>query len=381
MSNPTYGYLASITPSAKTKEVLHVADAGNLVEGKLLISHKDPYPVRVRVGVSTGNITTFDPSNYIIYDWIIEEGRSYESADIYYANNQSLIVYSDSPNTSFIIQGIMVPDPTPSGFVGSVKASPAKKNKVVYTVPTGQAAAVSVFITNQSASNARFRLGISSENAGENLTSDEYIEYNQDLAPRDTYQKTAIKVRGDQSFVVYSDNPDLAISAYAKFNYTQISTDLSLAGDLTLGGNATLGGDIDVTGTTSLNGLTTLNNGVCITGDVDIKGVVRCLDNSDNQKYSFSNDTGTLSTSGSISAVSGLSTGGTLAVGANKFTVDAATGDTNIAGDLTHSGGFTSDINLLNNKVTNLAEPTELTDAVTRRYVDAKIAAFSIALG
>ena len=83
MSNPTYGYLASITPSAKTKEVLHVADAGNLVEGKLLISHKDPYPVRVRVGVSTGNITTFDPSNYIIYDWIIEEGRSYESADIY----------------------------------------------------------------------------------------------------------------------------------------------------------------------------------------------------------------------------------------------------------------------------------------------------------
>ncbi len=381
MSNPTYGYLASLTPSAKSKEVLHVADAGSLVEGKLYITHKEPYPVRVRIGASTGNLTQFDTSNYILYDWIIEEGKSYESGEIYYADGQSLVVYSDSPNTSFIVQGQMVPDPTSSGFVGSTKASPVKQNKVVYTVPTGQAAAVSLFLTNQSSSNARFRLGISSENAGASLTSDEYIEYNQDLAPRDTYQRLAIKVRGDQSLVVYSDNPDLSIAAYAKFNYTQISTDLSLAGDLTLGGNATLGGDIDVTGTTSLNGLTTLNNGVSITGDVDVKGVVKGLDGSGTQKFSFANDTGTLSTAGSVSAASGLSSGGTLAVGANKFTVDAATGDTNIAGNITHDGGFTSDLDLLNNKVTNLAEPTELADAVTRRYVDARIAAFSIALG
>jgi len=381
MSQPNFGYLASLTPVKDTKEVLHVADANNLVEGKLYITHKNPMPVRVRVGVSSGNLTSFDTSAYIVYDWIINEGESYESDTIYYANNQSLVVYSDSPDTSFIIQGQMVPDPTPSGFANSLKTTAVNENTVLYTVPTGQEAILSVFITNQSASNSRFRLGVSSENAGATLTSSEYIEYNQDLAPRDTYQRTAIKMRGDQSLVVRSNNPGTAFAAYAKFNYTVISTDLSLAGDLTLGGNATLGGDIGVTGVSNLTGKITGSGGADITGDVNIKGVVKGLNSADEQKYSFSNDTGTLSTSGSVSAAAGLSTGGPLQVGASKFTVDATTGNTTIAGQLTLQSGFSADLDLLNNKVTNLAEPTELTDAATRRYVDNRIAAFSIALG
>ena len=381
MSTPNYGYLASATPSKNQKTVLHVADVGTLVEGKLCISHKEPYPVRVRVGVSTGNITAFDPSSYILYDWIIHEGESYESGEIYYGSEQSLVIFSDSDNTSFIIQGQMIPDPTPSGFVGSVMTTPANKNKVVYTVPNGGMAAVSLFVSNQSASPARIRLGISSENAGATLTSDEYIEYNKDIAPRQAYQKLAIKVRGDQSLVVYSDNPGLSVAAYAKFNYTVISTDLSLAGDLTLGGNASLGGNITVGGTTDLTGLTNLSGGVSVLGDLDLKGTVKGIDSNDNIKYTFGNETGTLSTSGSVSAAAGLTTGGALTVGTNKFTVDSSTGNTSVDGTLTLGGGITSNLNLLNNKVTNLAEPTEDTDATTRRYVDSKIAAFSIALG
>ena len=41
MSNPTFGYLASITPSANSKTILHTADPGKLVEGKLTITHKE----------------------------------------------------------------------------------------------------------------------------------------------------------------------------------------------------------------------------------------------------------------------------------------------------------------------------------------------------
>lgn len=381
MSQPNFGYLASLTPVKDTKEVLHVADANNLVEGKLYITHKNPGPARIRVGVSSGNLTSFDTSAYIVYDWIINEGESYESDTVYYSNNQSLVVYSDSPNTSFIIQGQMVPDPTPSGFANSLKTTAVNQNTVLYTVPTGEQAILSVFITNQSAANARFRLGVSSENAGATLTSSEYIEYNQDLAPRDTYQRTAIKMRGDQSLVVRSNNPGTAFAAYAKFNYTVISTDLSLAGDLTLGGDATVNGEINVVGIANLGGKIIGTSGADITGDVDIKGIVKGVDSSDAQQYSFSNETGTLSTNGTVSAVSGLSTAGTLQVGANKFSVDPTSGDITTTGSISIGSGLNDDLNLLNNKVTNLAEPTALTDAATRKYVDAKVAAFSIALG
>ena len=76
MTNPTFGYLASITPSGNSKTVLHTADAGKLVEGKLTITHKNPFPTRVRVGVSSGLLTEFNSSSYIIYDHIIDEGLS-----------------------------------------------------------------------------------------------------------------------------------------------------------------------------------------------------------------------------------------------------------------------------------------------------------------
>ena len=68
MSNPTFGYLASLVTPLKTRVALHTAEAGKVVEGKLVITHKDPYPVRVRIGVSTGGVLDFNPENYILYD-------------------------------------------------------------------------------------------------------------------------------------------------------------------------------------------------------------------------------------------------------------------------------------------------------------------------
>ena len=380
MTNPTFGYLGSLIPTAKNKEVLHTADAGKLVEGKLTITHKNPFPTRIRVGVSSGSLTNFDPSAYIIYDYIIDAGESYESASIYYADEQNLVVYSDSPDTSFIIHGQMVDDPTASGFVNSLKTTNIKVPYVLYTVPSGEEATLNVFITNQSADPARIRMGVCSENET-TLASSEYMEYHRDLNPRQTYQRTDIKVRGDQSVIVWSDNPGIGFAAYAKFNFTVITTDLSLAGSLDVGTSIDVGTDLVVAGTSALTGKLTASSGIDVTGTTDVRGTVVGHDSTDVQKYSISNETGLISTQGSISSVGGFSTSGTLEVGANKFAVDPSTGNItggNITGT---SGSFSSDLDLLNNKVTNLAEPIALTDAATRRYVDSKIAAFSIALG
>ena len=327
MSNPTFGYLGSITPSRDQKVVLHTADAGKLVEGKLTITHKNPFPTRVRVGVSSGLLSTFDPSAYIIYDHIIDEGESYETASIYYANNQNLVVESDKDNTSFIIQGQMLDDPTDkSGFVNSLKTTSTEADVVLYTVPTGEEANLNLFITNQSASPARVRLGISSENAV-TLTQSEYLEYNLDVNPRQTYQRTDIKVRGDQSVIIWTDNPEVAFAAYAKFNYTIITTDLSLSGSLDVGTSMGVGTNLTVSGTSALTGKVTAGSGLDVTGSTDVKGTLTGYNSLDVQKYSISNETGLLSTQGSITSVGGISTSGTLEVGANKFAVDPSTGN------------------------------------------------------
>jgi len=376
MSNATFGYLASITPSKDQKVVLHTADAGKLVEGKLTITHKNPFPTRIRVGVGNGLLTDFNPSSYIIYDHIIAEGESYETASIFYSDNQNLVVESDKDNTSFIIQGQMLDDPTgQSGFVNSLKTSSTESDVVLYTVPTGEEATLNLFITNQSSDPAHIRIGVSGENQV-SLTPSEYLEYNLGINPRQTYQRTDIKVRGDQSVIVWTDNADVAFAAYAKFNYTIITTDLSLSGGLDVGTTLGVGTNLTVGGTSVLTGKLTANSGLDVTGTTDIRGTLTGYNSTDVQKYGISNETGLISTQGSISSVGGISTSGTLEVGANKFSVDPSTG--NITGT---SGSFSSNLDLLNNKVTNLAEPTALTDAATRRYVDSKITAFSIALG
>ena len=376
MTNPTFGYLGSITPSANQKVVLHTADAGKLVEGKLTITHKNPFPTRIRVGVSSGTLDAFDPSAYIIYDQILAEGESYESADIYYANNQNLVIESDKDNTSFIITGQMLDDPTgKSGFVHSLTATATENDLVLYSVPPGEEANLNIFVTNQSSDPGRIRMGVGSENAT-TLDPDEYIEYNLDIDPRQTYQRVDIKARGDQSIIVWSDNPGISFAAYAKFNYTIITTDLSLSGSLDVGTSMDVGTNLTVSGTSVLTGKLTASSGLDVTGTTDVRGTLTGYNSTDVLKYSLSNETGLLSTQGSITSVGGISTSGTLEVGANKFTVDPSTG--NLTGT---SGSFSSNLDLLNNKVTNLAEPTEQTDAVNRRYVDSKITAFSIALG
>ena len=379
MSNPTFGYLASLVTPLKTRVALHTAEAGKVVEGKLVITHKDPYPVRVRIGVSTGGVLDFNPENYILYDYEIGEGESYESDTIYYGNNQTLVVWSTCASTTFVLHGQIKADPTATGFVAAAMLNPVKTNTTIYSVPTNEEALLSLFVANQSSSNARFRIAIVDSSVAPAVTSDQYIEYNQDLLPRVSYQRRDIKVRGDQSIVAYSDNPDVSISVYAKFNYCVVDTDFTIGGSLDVGGSTILRDTLEVQQATTLKETLDAEKAVTIGTDavpanLTVKGDVAV------GSASIAQSTGNISTPGILTA-STIATSGNIVAGSNKVVLDGSAGDLTMQGQLTVVGGFAGDLNLLNNKVTNLADPAAATDAANRKYVDSKVVAFSIALG
>jgi len=376
MTAPTFGYLASITPSKKLKTVLHVAPASKLVQGKITVTHKNPCPVRIRIGVSSGSLTTFSASNYIIYDLVLDPGESYESDVVYYGNNQSLVVFSDFDNTSFIINGEQIDNPVNSGFLASSKIITVRKNLSLFTVPAGREVNLSVFATNQGPNQARMRIGVS--DTGTTLPSSNYLEYETQLNPRSTYQRTDIKMSGGQSLIVYGDTTDLSFAAYGKFNFNIVATDLSVNGNLNVLQNATIqqdlsvGDDLYVTGTSEFVDNVTLNKDLSVYGGLFVGP-------NNAPKFTVSPTTGNLVSSGSLTLTGGITATGNLSIN-NKFTVASTSGDTTIAGNISLSGGITSNLNVLNNRVINIAEPTSSSDAATRKYVDNKSIALAIAL-
>ena len=380
MSNPTFGYLASLVSPKKTRVALHTAPTGKVVEGKISITHKDPYPIRVRIGVSSGGLTDFNPENYILFDYEIGEGQSYESDTIYYGGDQSLVVWASCDNASFVLHGQLQDDPTDTGFVAASLPTP-KQNTAIYTVPAGEEALISLFVANQGPSPARFRVAISDEGAGTAITSDQYLEYNRDIVPRTSYQRTNLKIRGGQSVVVFTDTADVSFSVYAKFNYSVVSTDFTVAGQLDVGGSTLLRDALEVQGITTLkeplNAEKALTLGTdAVPANLTVKGDIA----TGSGTVSIADSTGNISTSGVLTAGT-IATTGNITAGSNKVVLNATTGDVTVTGILDPQGGFLGDLDLLNNKVTNLADPAAATDAANRKYVDSKVVAFSIALG
>ena len=380
MSNPTFGYLASLVSPKKTRVALHTAPTGKVVEGKISITHKDPYPIRVRIGVSSGGLLDFNPENYILFDYEIGEGQSYESDTIYYGGDQSLVVWASCDNASFVLHGQIQDDPTATGFVAAALPTP-RQNTAIYTVPTGEEALISLFVANQGPSPARFRVAISDEGAGTTITSDQYLEYNRDIVPRTSYQRTNLKIRGGQSVVVFTDTADVSFSVYAKFNYSVVSTDFSVGGELDVGGATLLRDALEVQGITTLKEPLNAEKAITLGTDsvpanLTVKGDIATGSGS----VSITDSTGNISTSGVLTAGT-IATTGNITAGSNKVVLNATTGDVTVTGVLDPQGGFLGDLDLLNNKVTNLADPAAATDAANRKYVDSKVVAFSIALG
>jgi len=374
----TYGALAAIVPQVKTRTVLHVAPAGKLVEAKISIAHQSPYPVRVRVGVSSGALLAFAPSNYILYDLEIAAGETYETQTMYYANEQSLVVYSDYDSTSFLVHGEVVDNPVASGFLNSLLLTNARTNTSIYTVPTGEDVELSIFISNQSSQPSRFRIGIL-EAGQATLPTSNYLNYNTKLFPRTFYQRTDIKATGDDQIIVWAEDANvLSFAVYGKFKYNVVATDFSVNGNFTvvqdsdLQGNVDVGGDLEVVGDTTLKGA---NN--TVEGELGVNGGIK--GGADLTAPTFTVDAAGVITGESAAFNAALAAGTTFGVGGNKFTVDAS-GNTIVAGTIGVNSGVSADLSLLNNKITNLGRATAPNDAMSKSAVDSSVTALAIAL-
>ena len=374
----TYGALAAIVPQVKTRTVLHVAPAGKLVEAKISIAHQSPYPVRVRVGVSSGALLAFAPSNYILYDLEIAAGETYETQTMYYANEQSLVVYSDFESTSFLVHGEVVDNPVASGFLNSVLLTNGKTNTSLYTVPTGEDVELSIFISNQSSQPTRFRIGIL-EAGQATLPTSNYLNYNTKLFPRTFYQRTDIKATGDDQIIIWAEDANcLSFAVYGKFKYNVVATDFSVNGNFTvvqdsdLQGNVDVGGALEVVGDATLKGTNTT-----VEGELGVNNGIK--GGADLTAPTFSVDAAGAVVGESAAFNAAVAAGTTFGVGGNKFTVDA-NGNTIVAGTLGVTTGVGADLSLLNNKITNLGRATAPNDAMSKSAVDSSVTELAIAL-
>ena len=373
----TYGALAAIVPQVKTRTVLHEAPAAKLVEAKISISHQSPYPVRVRIGVSSGALLAFAPSNYILYDMEIQSGETYETQTMYYANGQSLIVYSDYETTSFLVHGEVVDNPVGSGFLNSALVTTARTNTSIYTVPTGEDVELSIFVSNQSHTPSRFRIGILEDGQTELQTSN-YLNYNTKLFPRTFYQRTDIKATGDQQIIVWAEDANImSFAVYGKFKYNIIATDFSVNGNFTVVGDSDLQQNVGVGGTLDVTGAATFLDAVTVDGELGAKSGIK--GGADLTTPTFSVSAAGAIAGASASVTSALACGTTFGVGGTKFTVDAD-GNTVVDGTLDVHSGVTADLSLLNNKITNLGRATAPGDAMSKTAVDSQVTALAIAL-
>ena len=77
-SHPTFGYLANVIPNAiKTNFLLFTANAGELTEARVIVSHKNPYPTKIRIAVAssaTSNTPSSLKNEYLYYNYFVDEG-------------------------------------------------------------------------------------------------------------------------------------------------------------------------------------------------------------------------------------------------------------------------------------------------------------------
>lgn len=386
-SHPTFGYLAGVIPSTpKRNTLLYTAQASELAEGTIIVTHKNPYPTKIRILVldqsdMVNGVPQVATKSFCYFNIFVGEGDTFETQTMYVSDNQSILVWSDRPDTNFVFQGSVVTLPeTGSGLISSRVVNTANKQEILLSNGPDDQKTVSIFACNKGADVARIRMGVAdSGRPYPYIDATEYYDFNIKLSPGQTYVRTSVRIGGGKDVIVRSDSEDVNWVALGTSNFeatTQVS--LALPGNLSVGGTATFQGVSAFTGDVTLN-----------SPEIDYnRSVLRGFNINDTNTWYIDSNNGTaffgdVDLSGDIQSTGGITIND--ANGDPVFTVDPSTGDVNVGGALS-AGTFNyeisidGDLDLLNNRVINMAEPQAASDAATRRYVDNYAIIYAVAL-
>jgi len=386
-SHPTFGYLAGVIPSIpKRNTLLYTAQASELAEGTIIVTHKNPYPTKIRILVvdqsdMVNGVPQVATKSFCYFNIFVGEGDTFETQTMYVSDNQSILVWSDRPDTNFVFQGSVVTLPeTGSGLIASKVVNKIERQEILFTNGADDQKTVSIFACNKGADVARIRMGVAV--AGRPypyIDATEYYDFNIKLSPGQTYVRTNVRVGGGKSLIVRSDSEDVNWISLGTSNFeatTQVS--LALPGNLSVGGTATFQGESTFTDDITINS-PEIDYSLSVLRGYNVNAINTWYIDSNNGK-AFFND---VLLSGDIESTGGITIND--GNGDPVFTVDPVTGDVNVGGALS-AGTFNyeisidGDLDLLNNRVINMAEPQAASDAATRRYVDNYAIIYAVAL-
>ena len=438
-----FGLLQSIIPEVDKNTTLYGAPNQTLAQGKISISSKNYNPVRVRVCLST--TSAYDDVEYLEYDRYINYGETYETGIISVGNGQRIVVRADHTKVNFVFTGEEINEGTGilngnySGLLGNV-ISTNSDDKLLYSVPTGlKANTATLNIVNLKSFPAKARIGLlKSADAITDFSSEDYIEYDVEIGPNDTYVRSDLKLDESQKIVVSSSNDSklqflvhgrlrsalsggqddfdvdgrLYVAGPAGIG-TIPRAKLDVIGDVLVSGGATVGlgmtignelfvgQNLSVGGTISgtfdptdvsnaiftqgslpavdgsaLTGVTAQGTGVVIQDDTVPQGTATTLNFNGGIAAVTNGSTATVSLANQVNVLQ------TLTVNSNKFVVEGATGNTTVAGNVNVQSNLTvsGHIDVLNSHIVNVGYPTSDHHAASRSYVDSKTTAMSIAL-
>ena len=337
--------------------------------------------ITVTASSGTTSVPQVATKSFCYFNIFVGEGQTFETQTMYVSDQQSILVWSDRPDTNFVFQGSVVTLPeTGSGLIASKVIAKEDKQEILLSNGSDDQKTVSVFACNKGADVARIRMGVAdSGRPYPYIESTEYYDFNIKLSPGQTYVRTNIRVGSSKDVIVRADSKDVNWVALGTSNFeatTQVS--IALPGNLSVGGTSTFQGESSFIGDIDFN-----------SPEIDYTlSVLRGYNVSDNNTWYIDSNNGSaffgdVNLSGNITSTGGITIND--ANGYPVFTVDPVTGDVNVGGALS-AGTFNyeisidGDLDLLNNRVINMAEPQAASDAATRRYVDNYAIIYAVAL-
>lgn len=430
-----FGLLGSIIPQINRNEIFYTSPEDTLAIGKVSISSKNYNPVKIRLGITEDDVNI----EYLEYNRFINYGETFETEQIHLGNGQKLVARSTDPNVNFLFYGETIDEsanPENSGMLGSVLSNNSFK-KLLYTAPVESTTIVTLSVCNLDSQPAKARIGIS--NAGLNdFDSSEYLEYDVEIGPNQTYTRTEIKLDQNQSLICSSSqDSNISFVCHGRLFYGGSPTEnLNVNGNATINGNLGVGivsarekfdlvGNALISGSLSVNSFASVNGNLNLGSNLNVSGEINGNISSGSLNQSLINLgslpeidgsllTGVVSSGDGFYVIDddvnlGLATAfnfgsnikatvnnlisevslddhvdilRTFAVATDKFTVNGVNGNTQVAGTLGvgSSLSVSGNINALNNKVINVGSAVSTTDATNKNYVDTRSIAMSIAL-